>query len=153
MKLVRAGKEDAEQIWKMQIEAFSELLEQYQDYDTSPGNEPMERIAGKLSQPFTYFYFIVVDHKTVGAIRIVDPKDGSRKRIAPLFVLKQYRNLGYAQQAILEAERLHGADGWKLDTILQEKGNCHLYEKMGYRKTGVFEPINDQMTLVYYEKN
>ena len=25
---------------------------------------------------------------------------------------------------------------WRLDTILQEKGNCHLYENMGYEKTG-----------------
>ena len=26
-----------------------------------------------------------------------------------------------------------------LDTILQEKGNCYLYEKMGYRKAGKTE--------------
>lgn len=153
MKLIRAGKENAEQIWKMQIEAFSELLERYRDYDTNPGNEPVERIAAKLSQPYTYFYSIVVDDETVGAIRVVDPKDGSRKRIAPLFVLKQYRNKGYAQLAMQEAERIHGKDNWKLDTILQEAGNCHLYEKMGYRRTGVLEPINEKMTLVYYEKD
>lgn len=35
-----------------------------------------------------------------------------------------------------EAERLHGATGWELSTILQEQGNCHLYEKMGYHRTG-----------------
>lgn len=39
-----------------------------------------------------------------------------------------------------------------LDTILQEKGNCYLYEKMGYRKTGKTEKINDRLTLVFYEK-
>ena len=29
---------------KMQTEAFSDLLERYQDYETSPGNEAKERI-------------------------------------------------------------------------------------------------------------
>jgi hypothetical protein len=31
--------------------------------------------------------------------------------------------------------------GWILNTILQESGNCHLYEKIGYRKTGEMEKI------------
>ena len=34
--LKRATCEDAELIWKMQIEAFSDLYEKYQDTDTSP---------------------------------------------------------------------------------------------------------------------
>jgi len=39
-----------------------------------------------------------------------------------------------------------------LDTILEEAGNCHLYEKIGYMKTGKTEVINEKMTLVFYEK-
>ena len=153
MKLIRATKKDANIIWNMQIEAFSELLSRYKDYDTNPGNESLERIEAKLSQPHTYFYYIMVENNIVGAIRIVDLKDSSRKRIAPLFVLKNYRNKGYAQLAIKEVEKIHGSNDWKLDTILQEEGNCHLYEKMGYCKTGKTEIINDKMTIVYYEKD
>lgn len=41
----------------------------------------------------------------------------------------------------------------KLDTILQEKGNRYLYEKLGYRQTGKTEQINDKMMIVYYEKD
>lgn len=44
------------------------------------------------------------------------------------------------------------AHGWELDTILEEAGNCHLYEKVGYRKTGRLQKMNDRMTLVFYEK-
>jgi hypothetical protein len=40
-----------------------------------------------------------------------------------------------------------------LDTILQEAGNCYLYEKLGYKKTGKTEKINDKMDIVYYEKD
>ena len=93
------------------------------------------------------------DGETVGAIRVIDKKDGSRKRISPLFVLPAFRNRGIAQAAMAEAERLHGDDSWELDTILQEKGNLHLYEKMGYRQTGKTTGINDRMTLVFYQKD
>ena len=67
--------------------------------------------------------------------------------------MPEYRNKGYAQQAIAEAERIHGEQHWKLDTILQEKGTCYLYEKLGYHQTGKTEQINDKMTIVYYEKD
>lgn len=89
----------------------------------------------------------------MGAIRVVDKQDGSRKRISPLFILPLYRNKGYAQAAMREAEKLHGIDNWSLDTILEERGNCYLYEKMGYRRTGGVKKINEKMTLVFYEKN
>lgn len=32
-------REDVETVWKMQVEAFSDLLEKYQDYDMSPAAE------------------------------------------------------------------------------------------------------------------
>ena len=32
---------------------------------------------------------------------------------------------------------------WELDTILQETGNCYLYEKMGYYQTGKTEKVID----------
>ncbi len=75
----------------------------------------------------------------MGAVRVVDKKDGSRKRVAPIFILKKFRNRGLAQQPFWKIEKLHGRVAWKLDTLLQEEGNCHLYGKLGYVKTGVFE--------------
>lgn len=153
MELKRASVNDAETIWRMQREAFAELLDKYRDYDISPANEPIERVEARLLQPYTYFYYIIEDNNTVGAIRVVDMKDGSPKRISPIFIMKEYRNRGYAQRAIRSAENIHGHGGWKLDTILQEHGNCYLYEKMGYRQTGQTKIINERMTIVYYEKN
>ena len=60
MKLVRADINDCDKIWNMQKEAFADLLEKYKDYDTSPANEPRERIETKLSELFTYFYYIFI---------------------------------------------------------------------------------------------
>lgn len=154
VELHRAGKADIETIWRMQLEAFAGLLEKYRDHETSPGAEPVEKIEARMLQPYTYYYFIEADGKTVGVIRVVDRKEeGVRKRVSPLFIMPEYRGKGYAQQAMLLAEEIHGSEGWALDTILQEPGNLHLYEKMGYRQTGETKEINGRMTLVFYEKN
>ena len=152
VQLVRAKEENAEIIWKMQIEAFSGLLEKYRDYETNPGAESLERVRARLMQTHTFFYVIFADNVCVGAIRVVDTGDGQKKRISPLFILPAFRNRGYAQAAIREAERLHGETDWDLCTILQEPGNCHLYEKNGYRRSGRITVISEQMTLVGYEK-
>ena len=42
---------------------------------------------------------------------------------------------------------------WRLDTIKQETGNCHLYEKCGFVRVGDDIVINEKMTLVNYVKN
>ena len=153
ISLVRAGVEDAGRLWEMQVEAFTELYKKYQDTETSPAAEPIDKIIMRLEQPFTYYYYIQADNDIAGAIRVVDKKeDGKAKRISPIFVMPPYRNRGFAQKAILEAEKIHGASHWELDTILQEKGNRHLYEKMGYCQTGQTMVINDKMTLMFYRK-
>ncbi len=152
--LKQAKLKDLNTILQMQKEAFAELFDKYQDTETSPATENYEKILFRFNQPETTYYFIMVDNVKVGVIRIVDCKDGiTRKRISPIFIMLEYRNKGYAQQAIKEAERIHGKQHWKLDTILQEKGNCYLYEKLGYHQTGKTEQINEKMTIVFYEKD
>ena len=151
--LKKAAREDVKTIWKMQVEAFSGLLEKYQDYDMSPAAESLEKIMSKFDQPWTTYYFIVHCDTVVGAVRVVNKNDGSRKRISPIWIMPAFRNKGYAQQAITELERIYGSDHWCLDTILQEKGNLYLYEKMGYVQTGKVEHINEKMDIVFYEKN
>lgn len=154
MRLIKIGIDEAEDLWTMQVKSFLDLYEKYQDTETSPATEKIERIVNRLNQSFTYYYYIEADHVKVGAIRVVDFADeGKFKRISPIFILPEYRNRGYAQSAIKLAEDIHGAFGWELDTILQEKGNCHLYEKMGYYQTGKTEKISDRLTLVSYRKD
>ena len=154
VELIRITLDEAEALWQMQTKAFIDLYEKYQDYDTSPATEKLEKIIMRLNQPFTYYYYIVANGEKVGAIRVVDNGDKNEpKRISPIFIIKEHRGKGYAQKAILKAEELHGSSNWELDTILQEKGNCYLYEKMGYYQTGETHKINDNMTLVFYKKD
>ena len=79
-------------------------------------------------------------------------EDNVPKRISQIFIMEEYRERGYAQRAIQLAEDIHGTSNWELDTILQEKGNCYLYETMGYRRTGETKVVNERMTLIIYHK-
>ena len=149
----RATIDNAKELHAMQVEAFKELLEKYQDFDTSPANENMEKVEARLKQDFTFYYFICIGQQKAGAIRIVDQKEnGKNKRISPLFILPEFQGKGIAQKAIRLCEEMHGNENWELETILQEPKNCHLYEKMGYCQTGKTEVINERLTLTFYEK-
>ena len=114
IKLQKANREDMHVLWKMQVEAFKGLLEKYQDYDMSPAAESYERILQKYDFTGTTYFFIVADGTKVGGIRVIDKQDGSRKRISPIWIMPEFRNQGYAQQAIIEAEKIYGDD----DTVI-----------------------------------
>ena len=46
--LKKATRGDIETIWKMQVEAFADLLDKYQDFDISPATESLEKIIAKF---------------------------------------------------------------------------------------------------------
>ena len=154
MKIVleKATECDMKEIWKMQVEAFKSLLEKYQDYDMSPATESYENLLNKFKQPWTKYLFIVRNGEKIGAVRVIDKEDGSRKRISPIWIMPLHRNQGLAQLAIKELERLYGSSYWELDTILQEQCNIYLYEKLGYKRIDKIEHIKDGMDIVFFQK-
>jgi GNAT superfamily N-acetyltransferase len=135
--LVKTSVENAGEIHQMQIKAFRNLLEKYKDYDTNPGNENVDKVIGRINQEITDYYIIKMENISVGAIRINKLENGLKCRIAPIFILPEYQNRGIAQKVFKIIEEKHKPKkGWILDTILEEEGNCYLYEKMGYKRTG-----------------
>jgi len=150
--LTKSELKDAEIIHAMQIKSFMPLLEKYQDYETSPLNEPIEKIIDKINQLFTDYYIIKSDSLDVGGVRIVKKND-KHYRVSIIFVLPEYQGNGIAQEVFKMLEQIYSdANEWELDTILQEQRNCHLYEKIGYKQTGEIKVINDRLTLVFYKK-
>jgi len=144
---------DATLIHEMQIKAFKPLFNKYEDVETSPANESIKRIISRLNQSFTDYYIIKNSNTPVGAIRIVR-KNNNVYRVSPVFILPEYQGLGIAQTVFALIEELYyDAKVWELDTILQEQGNCYLYEKLGYKRTEKTDVINDRMTIIYYEKH
>ena len=153
ISLHKANLEDAVKIHEMQINSFMPLLEKYQDYDTNPANESVERVITRLNQSFTDYYLIKYFEYIAGAIRIVKLGNNSY-RVSPIFILPEYQGKGIAQKVFVRIEQLYpDADLWELDTIMQEEGLCYLYEKLGYEKTGETKEISDNITIVFYEKS
>ncbi|HSP21195.1 MAG TPA: GNAT family N-acetyltransferase [Planococcus sp. (in: firmicutes)] len=151
--LTKAMESDAPALLAMQKTAFCPLLEKYQDYGTSPAMETIDRTRTRIAEPSGGFFKIEVDSEWAGAMCIRREKEGAYW-IGPIFVLPAFQRRGIAQQAMWEAEKLFsGATEWKLATLLEEQGNCYLYEKMGYARIGSYVTINDKATLVYYEKD
>ena len=164
----RSGTETDNRVWleeacpadlpllhEMQVESFLPLYEKYRD-EGSPAIEPLEKVQARASDPGRKYYFIVKDGARVGAINIAsrtEPDGSSALYISPIFIRPRYQNQGIGYAAIQKAFSLYPeALRWKLDTILQERGNCHLYEKCGFVRIGGEQAVNDRMALVRYEK-
>lgn len=149
--LRKALEKDCALIHDLQVRSFAPLLEKYQDHETNPAAEPVDRIVQRFAQPFTDYYFICVGEKQIGAMRICNFGDWCR--LSPICILPEFQGHGYAQQAMVLAESIYPqAIRWELDTILQEEKLCYLYEKIGYRKTGKYQHLKDGMDLVFYRK-
>lgn len=158
IELKKAVKEDAQLLHKLQVEAFLPLYEKYHDDDMSPVKETLERVREKIEEDNSEFYLIYFEKQAVGGIRIRHHHKGVKVEhtswISPLFIIPTFQGKGIAQRVIHKVFALYPKTlTWKLDTIKQEIGNCHLYEKCGFVRTGNEQEINAQMTLVDYEKN
>lgn len=152
IQLQKASFTDAKELHSMQVVCFRPLLDKYGDVATNPAAEPLERIQNRLQQSETDYYFICLNSQKIGAIRVVRlPEDTCR--ISPMFLLPEFQGKGLAQQTLSAIEEIYPqAVRWTLDTIKEEEKLCHLYEKMGYRTTGREEIIQQNMTIVFYEK-
>ncbi len=153
IKVSRFRAHDTDSVFAIQRAAFLPLYEKYRDDSSNPYLESKATVFHKYTRAGTIGYIFMLDDTAVGAVRIHTDEENRLGRISALCVLPQYQGKGIAQAALLEIERLHpGIERWFLDTILEEAGNCHLYEKLGYEKTGKTEVVNEKMTLVFYEK-
>ena len=154
MKILEFNESNIDIVYEIQQAAYKPLYEKYHDDSTSPYMESKETTLEKYMRADTKGYIFYKDDVPVGCVRIrLCPQDKSG-RVSALGVIPEFQGQGIAKQALLEIENIHSEiNKWSLDTILQEEGNCHLYEKIGYKRTGKQEKLNDKMTLVYYEKN
>lgn len=153
MEVVKFRESDIDTVYDIQRAAYKPLYEKYHDDEASPYMESKETVLRKYTRPGTQGYLFVKNGNAVGAVRVNLYSGDKSARVSALGVLPEYQGQGIAQEALRKIEEIHiDAKRWFLDTILQEPGNCHLYEKLGYKKTGKTEIINEKMTLVYYEK-
>ncbi len=110
----------------------------------------------RLRNKNTKAYYVVYEEKkesfkTVGYVIL--RFNNNTATIGRIGVLNKYQNKGIGTLVIEELEkRFSNYKIWQLDTIKEEKRNCHLYEKLGYIPTGEERKINKRMTILNYEK-
>lgn len=151
IKLKKAVRSDCILLHKLQTASFASLLQKYQDFDTNPGAEPIEKIYTRFDQPYTDYYLILLNEQVIGMLRVCDHED--RCRLSPICILPEHQGRGYAALAMQEMEKCYPkAKIWDLDTILQEDRLCRFYEKLGYQRTGEYRRIKEGMDLVFYRK-
>lgn len=156
LKLVTEA--EAECLHRLQIEAFMPLYEKYQDDESSPAKESLERVTKKIVEVNSDFYFIMFAGEEIGGVRVRwhqgETVFENVNWISPIFIIPQYQNRGIASKVIEQLFAIYpNTIEWRLDTIKQETGNCHLYEKCGFVRVGDDMVINEKMTLVNYVKN
>lgn len=151
MSLVLAGEKDIKDLYDLQKWSFQPLLQKYGDYMTNPASEPMEMVRTRQEWKNTDYYFILLDGKHIGAIRVYVFKDYCR--LSLICILPYYQDNGYAQAAMrMLEERYPKIHRWELETIKEESKLCYFYEKLGYRPTGIKKKLGLRMTLIEYEK-
>jgi len=144
---------DAPQWLAMQIEAYTDYLNKYQDHDINPAAETLEQVIKRMDVDFREHFFILYDGELVGGIRSACYRGTTRYRLGGLFVLPKYQNRGIGQIVVpLLESRYPEATSWELDTLLQEPRNLHFYEKLGYHREGDLTVVNNKLSLVFYKK-
>lgn len=156
LKLVT--EEEAECLHRLQVEAFMPLYEKYQDDETNPAKESLDKVTGKIIEVNSDFYFIMFNGEKIGGVRIRWHQDKTVYEnvnwISPIFIIPKFQNKGIASKVMEQLFDIYpNTIEWRLDTIKQEPGNCHLYEKCGFVRGGEDVVVNEKMTLVDYVKN
>lgn len=150
ISLMKASSEDAEELLELQKEVFMPLYEKYNDHETSPVTQTMERFLTRFERGD--YYKITYEDQLAGSVNVYQKTPGLM-RLHIINIRDAYQNKGIAQEVMTRLELMYPeAEAWELGTILSEERNCYLYEKMGYKQHGELKVINDKMTLVNYRK-
>ncbi len=148
--LRKATASDAEELLSLQKKVFMPIYEKYEDHETSPVTQSMERFLRRFE--IGEYYKIFYGNALVGSI-FVYQKESGLMRLHIINILEEYHNKGIAQETMKRLELIYPqAEAWELDTILTEERNCYLYEKMGYVRYGEVSVVNEKLTLVNYKK-
>lgn len=150
IELVEIKKSELLKAYRFHFKGFIHTFIKYRD-KTNPIFMPFGKFKKYYNNPELVMFWIINNEVKVGQLWIVS--NLKTVKVARLFVLKKYQNNGIAQAAIKLTEKIYSdRQHWCLDTIKEEKNNCHLYEKLGYRATCEEHIVNKRMTIINYEK-
>lgn len=144
--LQRAVEEDAQSIINARDQSF---YDDYIRFGECPGYhktpEEMQYTIQKAD-----VYRILIDGEMVGDISVHQPSEDGSRWIGCLEVVPEHQNEGIGFKTLRAVfDRYPETKKWELETPVQNKRNCHFYEKVGFR--GTKETVHsDLLTLRTY---
>lgn len=152
MKIIKIDEAYATDVKKIIRAAYLPLLEKYHDEKENPANKTVDDVIYDLKRENSDAYLLLKDDEKIGYVRV--GHRGEREySIADLAIQPEYQGNGYAQFFIKEIEKMYSmAEKWSLVTIMEEKKDCYLYEKLGYEQKGILQEVNEGMHFVLYAK-
>lgn len=149
LTIKRTKEVEARRLLEIQTEAFAEDLKRYEDYDTNPVNESIERLLWKIAA-FIH-YTIWLGDEIIGGADVRDLQE-NKYRLNRIFLSNEYQNKGLGSKImeLIESE-FPSANEWSLDTPYLNTRNHHFYEKLGYKKVGQHQ-ISAKLLLIDYVK-
>lgn len=152
MKIIKIDETYATDVKQIIRAAYLPLLEKYHDEKENPANKTVEDIIYDLRREHSDAYLLLKDDEKIGYVRVGLRGEGEYS-IADLAVRPEYQGNGYAQFFIIEIEKMYPmAEKWSLVTIMEEKKDCYLYEKLGYKQQCILQEVNEGMHFVLYTK-
>ena len=149
LTITKTKAHEAPILLKIQQQAFAEDLKKYQDHETNPANEPIERLASKIE--LFFHYTIWYGYEIIGGIDIRDLKQ-NRYRLNRIFLANDYQNKGLGSRIMqLIENEFPSAIEWHLDTPHLNTRNHYFYEKLGYKKLGEHQ-VSEKLILFDYVK-
>ncbi|QUI25210.1 GNAT family N-acetyltransferase [Vallitalea pronyensis] len=151
IELEELKKEDLPMMTEIAIKAFQDDKNTYGDY---PPLIDMEHHTIRFIDNGLSFK-ILKKGQVIGGIMVFNHHNGTYT-LGSIFIDPAYQNKGIGQQTIRLIEaKCPDATTWKLDTPYRSYRNHHVYEKMGYVKTGEVMPNkkNPEFKLFLYEKS
>ena len=151
IEIVRAMVEDAPELHRVQVAAFTELYARYRDM-ANPAIRTVEEVAARFKEQETDHWAIKLERKIIGFAR-VERRAKNICYLASMCIEPDYQCRGYAIPVLRSVEKQYPkTNKWTLQTIKQEAKLCYLYENLGYRATGIEKELQPGMTLASYEK-
>ena len=148
MKIIRAEKENAEEILKLQKNAYQSEAEIYNDFSIPPLTQTLENIQNQINNQI--FLIAIEDEKIIGSVRAYE-KYGTCY-IGRLIVNPDKQNQGIGTLLMDEIEKYFSASKrYELFTGSKSEKNISLYKKLGYNMCKS-EHLNHAVELIYMEK-
>lgn len=150
IKIQRTNVNEVEALLNIQMKAFKEDLNIYQDYETSPATESKERLLRKINNSFHYTVFM--GDVIIGGIEVRKLSE-TQFYLNRVYLSPDYQNhgIGFKLMKFVESEFPEALE-WTLSTPYLNYRNHHFYEKFGYKKIGE-QKITEKLILLDYIKH